>query len=263
MRVSDVRGFGGEKDYHYTLTARDRRPDFEIAIGGKDPKVSPGSGREISFTIERKEGFDGEVRIDLEDLPEGFVASTPVIIEAGQRAAIGVIRAGTNAVAPDEAADRAVRLTARAVIGDQEIEKELGDLGDIQLGDPPKVTVEIVRHGEAPGERGSDEMLEFLIRPGETISAQVVAQRHDFDGRIELGGDDSGRNLPHGLYVDNIGLNGLLIVEGQTEREFFITAAPWVPPGRRNFHLRATADGGQASAPAVIRVLGAGESAAQ
>ena len=96
------------------------------------------------------------------------------------------------------------------------------------------------------------------IRPGQTITAKVKAVRHNFTGRIELGGDDSGRNLPHGLYVDNIGLNGLLIIEGQTERDFFITASKIAPPGVRRFHLRATADGGQASPAVVIRVLPAG-----
>lgn len=105
----------------------------------------------------------------------------------------------------------------------------------------------------------TDKPLELTIRPGETISAQVLATRHDFGGRIEFGNEDSGRNLPHGLYMDNIGLNGLLIVEGQTEREFFITAAPWVPAGERLFHLRTKADGGQASRSVLIRVLGRGD----
>ena len=91
--------------------------------------------------------------------------------------------------------------------------------------------------------------------PGETITALVKTTRVDFKERIELGKEDSGRNLPHGLFVDNIGLNGLLVVEGQTERQFFITAAPWVPETTRQFHLRTTADGGQASRPAVIRVV--------
>lgn len=79
--------------------------------------------------------------------------------------------------------------------------------------------------------------------------------RHDFKDRIELGGENSGRNLPHGLYVDNIGLNGLLIVEGETERDFFITASPISQPGTRRFHLRANADDGQVSRPAIVRVL--------
>lgn len=79
--------------------------------------------------------------------------------------------------------------------------------------------------------------------------------RNDFEGRIELGNEDSGRNLPHGVYVDNIGLNGLLIVEGQTEREFFITASPIAKPCVRQFHLRTTADGNQVSMPVTLRVL--------
>jgi hypothetical protein len=79
--------------------------------------------------------------------------------------------------------------------------------------------------------------------------------RHDFEDRIRLGGFGSGRNLPHGVFIDNLGLNGLMIVEGTTEREFFITAAPIAMPGRRLFHLRSFDDGGQASAPAVINVL--------
>ena len=96
----------------------------------------------------------------------------------------------------------------------------------------------------------------FEIRPGETIRARVRAVRHDFPGRIELGrDDDAGRNLPHGVYVDNVGLNGLLIVEDQTEREFFLTASPITQPGRRLFHLKATPDGGQTSLPVWLDVV--------
>ena len=94
-----------------------------------------------------------------------------------------------------------------------------------------------------------------LIRPGQTISAKVKVERHDFPGRVEFGKDGAGRNLPHGVFIDNLGLNGLLVVEGQDEREFFITAAPKAAPGRRLFHLRTTQNNGQASLPAVINVL--------
>jgi hypothetical protein len=100
------------------------------------------------------------------------------------------------------------------------------------------------------------EPLEFTIRPGQTISLKAKAVRHDFKDRIEFGRDgQANRNLPHGVFIDNVGLSGLLIVEGQDEREFSITAAPKAAPGRRLFHLLAMADGGQASPPAVINVL--------
>jgi hypothetical protein len=257
VRVTDVRGFGGTDGFHYKLFARAPRPNFQIAIAGLNPKVSPGSGRELRFTATRSEGFDGPIRIEIANLPPGFSSSAPVEIESGQIAAVAVLYADTDASDPEDAADQAVKVVAKAVIGSEEITRELGTLGNIQLGAAPKVSVEIL-----PPDDGSNvtetagQPLEFLIRPGQTIAAKVRAQRNGFDGRIELGGDDSGRNLPHGVYVDNIGLNGLLIVEGETKREFVITASPVARPGTRLFHLRATADGGQASRPAVIRVLG-------
>ena len=99
-----------------------------------------------------------------------------------------------------------------------------------------------------------DRPFELTIAPGETITARVIVERNGFKGRVDFGKDDSGRNLPHGVYVDNIGLNGLMIVEGQTERDFFITAAKWVPETTRLFHLRATAEKGQTSWPLLLHV---------
>jgi hypothetical protein len=93
------------------------------------------------------------------------------------------------------------------------------------------------------------------IKPGETISAKLVIERGEagseisFAGDISFGGDDSGRNLPHGCFVDNIGLNGLLIPNGQSTREVFITAAPIAAPQTRWFHLRANVDGNPTTLP--------------
>ena len=256
-RVSDVRGFGAtlpEDNWSYTLTIRPPRPSFTASIGAKDPAVSPGSGREIPVSVTRDEGFEGPVRITIENLPAGFTFQGPVEIEAGQERAIGLLHAAPDAVAPDEAADKAIVVKATAIIDGREVIQELGSLGDLKVAEKPKLTVAILdTDGNGPAVPG--EPLMFKIRPGETIQARVKADRHDFADRIELGGDDSGRNLPFGCYVDNIGLNGLLIVEGQSEREFFITASPVAKPGRRLFHLRATADGGQCSAPVILEVL--------
>ncbi|HXG48175.1 MAG TPA: c-type cytochrome domain-containing protein [Methylomirabilota bacterium] len=255
-RVTDVRGFGGETNFHYTLSLRDRRPDFTVTIEGTHPKVSPGSGREIKFTAARLEGFDGPIRIEVTHLPPGFTLGGPVEIEAGQMSALAVLRAATNATPPDAAASRAVKVTASAIVRGRPVVHELGSLGEIKLAAPPKVTLEILPGNDPSVARATPgQPLELFIRPGRSITARVRATRHDFQGRIEMGNEDSGRNLPHGLYVDNIGLNGLLIVEGQEEREFFITAAPMARPGRRLFHLRTTADDGQASAPVWINVL--------
>jgi hypothetical protein len=255
-RVTDVRGFGAPADFHYKLEIRQPRPAFKVRIENPNPSVSPGSSREVSFAVTRSEGFDGPVRIFVENLPAGFTFHGPLEIEAGQPRARGVLSAAADAATPDEAAGKAVGVRAVADIGGREVEQKVGTLGDIKIGEAPKLTAAIV---PAPGSSvvvREGEPLLFTIRPGETIKAKVQVERRDFKDRVDFGGNDiANRNLPHGLIIADLGLNGLLIVEGESEREFSIRAAPKARPGRRLFHLLAAPDGGQASPPAMIEVL--------
>jgi hypothetical protein len=197
------------------------------------------------------------VRIEAADLPPGFTLLGPIEIEAGQRRAFGVLAAAADAVDPDAAADAAVKIRAVASIGGREVVEEVGTLGDITLGERPQVTLEIVPAADRGADGGRpDEPFEIRIRPGQTVTATVRAtRREDFTGRIELGQTNAGRNLPFGVFVDNVGLNGLLIPETENEREFFITAAAIATPGRRPFHVATETAGGQASPPVWIEVL--------
>jgi hypothetical protein len=54
--------------------------------------------------------------------------------------------------------------------------------------------------------------------------------------------------------VDNLGLNGLLVLENQQERTFFVTADRGVPEQVRPFHLTTNVEGGQSSRPVLLRV---------
>ena len=136
----------------------------------------------------------------------------------------------------------------------------VNNFGEIKLAEKPKVLVQLLPYfpdpsgDEVPPVHTPDKPLELVIAPGQTIMAKVRVERNEFKDRISFGSADSGRNLPHGVYVDNIGLNGLLIVEGQNERTFFITAAKWVPQTTRMFHLKAGADGNQTSWPVILHV---------
>ena len=79
-------------------------------------------------------------------------------------------------------------------------------------------------------------------------------ERNGFDGEVKFGTEFAGRNLPHGVYVDNIGLNGVTLLKGETERTFFLTARKWVPEQTRLFHLRAAEEGNQTSLPVILHV---------
>ncbi len=247
LRLTDTRGFG-DPAAKYRVVCRRTRPDFSVTISaGSKPSVSPGSGREFQVKAVRTDGFEGEIIVELEDLPPGFSATSPIVIEAGQNFALGVIYATEKARPTPEVAAR-TKLRATATIQGHTVTHQSAGLGEIKVGPAPKVTVAVEQIGKGSGP--AEQPVELSIKPGETITAKIRARRIDFKDRIELGKEDSGRNLPHGVYVDNIGLNGLLILEGETEREFALTAAKWVPEGRRLIFFRATGDGGQAS-PAV------------
>ena len=254
LRITDARGFGGEKS-GYTLEARAAKPDFSLKLtAGKSPKISAGSGQEFTVAVDRHDGFEGQVRVECTNLPLGFHSSSPIVIEEGQSQAFGVIWTDPDVVQPAEFAQKAVKLVGTATIQGKSVTHEIS-VGDVKLGQPAKVLVRVEPDGNSgspvKNENGS---LELTIRAGETISAKVLATRVDFKDRIELGKEDSGRNLPHGVYVDNLGLNGLLIVEGETERSFTLRAPRWVPESSRWIFLRAKQDGGQASQPVLLHV---------
>ncbi len=263
VRISDVRGFGGEK-FTYQLKARPNQPSFTVKHNinkEKGLKVLPGAGKEFMVTADRFDGFDGPIRVELTGLPEGL-SSSPVTIEQGQHRAMALIWADPDAVPlPDSDGDQekatAAKLVATAMIGKEEVSQELASPGAIVVDSAePKIKVTILPDGDSgeptmmPG-----EPMVLTIRPGETITAMVKAERFGFNDRIDFGKEDAGRNLAHGLIIDNIGLNGLMIPAGATEQRFFITAADWVPESTRTFHLKASQDSGRASQAIVIKVV--------
>ncbi len=127
-----------------------------------------------------------------------------------------------------------------------EIEKPLS----IALKEMPEVRLKLVDINDS-----GKELEELTIRPGQTISARVIVERGEQKGPISLGKEDAGRNLPHGCYVDNIGLNGLLITDEASQREFFITAAKWLEPQERTFHLRSESKNSPTSRSIRLKVL--------
>lgn len=254
VRIGDARGFAGP-DFKYDLTIRPRHQNFKVTLAGENPTVNAGSGKEFTLNLDRIDGFVGEVRVEILDLPAGFHAASPILIEAGQNQALGTIFADTDAPHPTEDNAKSSRIKATATINGATVEQQVGSLGEIKLAEKPKLLVRILTSDGAVESVGSlDHPVELTIAPGETITARVLVERNGFDGRVSFGNADAGRNLPHGVYVDNIGLNGLLIVEGQNERTFFLTAAKWVPETTRAFHLLARVEGNQATLPVILHV---------
>jgi hypothetical protein len=245
VRVADVRGQGGPR-HAYRLIVRRPQPGFRVSLGGASPTVPAGSGQDLTLSAERTDGFEGEIRVEIAGLPPGFSVSSPIVIQAGHVAAKATISAAADAPAPTDENASASTARATATIAGVETTQDVNNLGRIALGPAPKIRAFLVPEGPG-GETGGSEI---VIEPGKSVTAMLRVERNGFDDRISF----SVENLPHGVIVDDIGLNGVLVRENETERRIFLRCAPWVPETTRQVHALAQAEGNQCSAPVALHV---------
>ncbi|HXT42283.1 MAG TPA: c-type cytochrome domain-containing protein [Candidatus Angelobacter sp.] len=254
IRVRDSRGYSGDR-YVYRLIIREPKPDFKLTLNGANPTVSAGSGREFSVTAERVDGFDGDIRLEITNLPAGFSVSTPLLIQAGHNEAKGTLNAAANATKPDGTNAAASRVIATATISGRIVTREVNNLGRITLGEKPKLYVSFepdsrIQATTPEPDPPSATPMEITIAPGESARARLKIRRNGYDDLVTFTVED----LPHGVIVDNIGLNGVLIPKGESEREIVLTAAKWVPEQDRLCYAIENQAGRQTSPPVLLRV---------
>lgn len=258
VRVTDVRGFGGE-NFKYELIVRRPEPDFKVTLAQKDLTINAGSGKPFTVKAERTDSFQGPIRVEIAGLPPGFTATSPLVIQEGLYEATGVINADADAAAPTAGQLKEIKFTATAEVCSKERTKDGGGFAALKVAAKPKVLVYLeplvgqASGPPAPGEGNStagQRPAPLTIAPGGTIAARLRVERNGFADRIAF----DVANLPHGIIVDDIGLSGVLIPEKQTERTIFLRAEPWVREQSRTFFATAQVDGNQCSLPLVLKV---------
>jgi hypothetical protein len=210
VRVTDANGAGGP-NHAYRLTVRPPRPDFAIRVNPSNPQVWKGGAIPVTVTATRTDGYDGPIAVRVEGLPASFAAPATVI-EARQNSAVFTLSCGKDA--PAQASP--LRVVATATIEGKPVTREA------TVGVPKAIE---------PGDLVTTVgVTELTIRPGaETKVMMKIERRNGHTGRVPL----EVRNLPHGVRVMNIGLSGILVLPGETEREVVIYAEPWVQPMER------------------------------
>ncbi|MDB6126014.1 MAG: translocation protein TolB [Pedosphaera sp.] len=253
VRVTDTREFNGDR-YAYRLVLREAKPDFNVTLNGANPTVGAGSGQGFSVSVERFDGFEDEIRVDITNLPAGFTASSPLVIEAGHTEAKGTVNASLNAMQPNETNAPMPKVTATAMVDGKRVTKDVNSLGKMKLGEKPKLRV-FLETNATPNSTNNDSMvmskpLELTLAPGQSIPAWLKVQRNGHEDLITFTVD----NLPHGVIVDNIGLNGVLIPKGENERQIFLTSEKWVPDTDRLCYAVENQAGRQTSLPLMLHV---------
>ncbi len=248
-RVGDTRGDGGA-DFKYQLGIRAAHPSFTPSVAKVKGAIRRGTGREFTVRVDRIDGFDGPVTFDIPDLPPQVHANTPLTIEPGQRYATGNLWVAEDAEAWDGKLEP--KVVAWANINGRKVERSVGTVGELTLQGIPSVIPSI-----QPIDRDTavDEEWTLVVPRGGTAKARLTIKRKkDFTKEVSFGKEFSGRNTSAGVYVDNIGLNGLIVLKESNERVFFVTADISATPGKRSFFLRASVDGNVTSFPITVEV---------
>lgn len=250
VRLTDARGAQGE-EFAYRLNIRPPRPDYRIAHSPAHPNLPKGGAALVEISCERYDGFDGPIEVRLESLPPGFTA-TRTTIEAGENSATLLLTAAPDAVSPtspspllrkEGAAGGDFRVVATASIQGREVVRTI----------EPESGVRLLTIMPAPDILVSTDRQEVTIRPGGKAAVEARIDRQgDFGARVPI----EVRNLPFGVRVLDVGLNGVLVTEQESARRFVLYCEPWVKPQTRPFYVLGNVEGGVANGarPLLLRV---------
>lgn len=242
LRVTDTRGFGGDR-FIYRLVVRQARPDFSVAVEGLNPVIARGAGRGFTVRVNRVDGFDGPVTVNFGYLYP-FAFSPSMTVEAGHVEAQGTIFLPKDwpTTQPLSPPPWPLRMSASATVDGNPVKKEIGEIAKLSIGPEAPTTVELA---PIDAKAGAIE-----IHPGQRAAAWLRVKRGPIKGPMTF----EVENLPHGVIVADIGLSGVMIPDGQEERQIFLQCAPWVLPQERACHAKALQGDSPTSSPVTLRV---------
>lgn len=208
VRIRDVRGMQGER-FAYRLSIHEPTPDFVLFADPENPNIARGTSLPITITAYRHDGLEGDIAVKLLDLPAHFTA-TEGVIRHGQNSTVVTI-----AAANDANSSFPLRVQGKAVAGKETIVRELKTeerIAVVSVAPPPELLV-------------WTEPAEVVLEPGGAALVAIrIKRERGFAGRVPF----DVRNLPPGVIVTDVGLNGVMIPEGETTQRFRLTAEPWV-----------------------------------
>jgi hypothetical protein len=245
LHLKDVRGMEGA-DFAYRLNIREETPDFRLTADPANPNIPRGGTTAVTVSLDAIRGFDGPIQIDVIGLPHGVSASKARILP-GQISTIVVLTAAPDA--DTDAHPVPIQFVGHATVDGHEItraaNREESDDEPLQLASitpPPDVTV-------------SAEAKEVTLEPGKEVTVTLnIARHNEFTGRVPC----SIKNLPPGVRVVNVGLNGVLVTESQTSRTFTLSAEDWAKPIDQPIYIVAEVESNSStshpSAPLMLKV---------
>jgi hypothetical protein len=252
LHLKDVRNMEGP-DFAYRLTIRDESPDFRLTAEPANPNIPRGGSTPVTVSLDVLRGFDGPIEISVKGLPQGINAG-PATIAAGQTSTVLVLTASPDAVLDGHPTP--IQIVGRAAVGGHDLVRIANRKAD---GDQPLQLASIV---PPPDVVVSTEASEVALEPGKEVTVRLnIERRNGFKGRVPC----TIQNLPYGVRVVNVGLNGVLVTEAQSSRTFTLRAEDWAKPISQPIYVVGEVESNSStmhpSAPIMLKVKGDGQAA--
>lgn len=240
IRIGDSQNKGG-LNFAYRLTVRPPQPSFNIRFSPTNPEVWKGGAVPITVTADRIDGYDGPIYVRLENLPSGFSAPS-TFIPHNEESTTFALWADANAKTPGQ--QMPWQLIAEATINGKKIRKEATG-GSVKAMEPGEIVT-------------TTEQNEFTIQPGGQAKVTLhIERRNGFNGRVPI----NVQGMPHGVKVLDIGLNGILITEKESQRTIVFYCEPWVQALEHPIVITAQREGKNtqhAAKSVLLKVVNAG-----
>jgi hypothetical protein len=248
LHLKDVRGLEGQ-DFAYRLSLHAANPDYQLRADPENPNVPRGGSALVTVNANRVPGYEGPIEVNVEGLPAGVKAS-PATIPARQDSTLILLSA--DASAPVDALPAEFKIVGHAQINGQDRARVANEGALLELASvspPPDLIVTV-------------EPSPVTFEPGQEVKVTLhVERRNGFQGRVPC----TVRNLPPGVRVVNIGLNGVLVTETQSTRTFTLHAEDWAKSITQPIYVVAEVESNSPtkhpSAPLIVEVVGNKETA--
>jgi hypothetical protein len=238
IHIKDVRGLQGP-DFAYQLIVRYARPDFTLTASPANPNIPRGGRLPVKVSANRMLGYQGPIQIRFRGLPDGVTAS-PATIPAGQDSTTAILVAASNIPAWIPASP--FKIEGLADVNGRELVR-IADaetpLRVAALMPPPDLQV-----AASPGQ--------IVLDPGRTASVTIrITRENGFKGRVPC----SVQNLPPGVRVVNVGLNGVLVHSGEFSHTFTLQAENWARPVTQPIYIVGTVESNASTNHASLPIL--------
>lgn len=254
-QVTIVNRFGdGGAAHLYRLAVREPVPDFDLIATTERPlptnrtgySVTPHLRRAAKWGVRivapRQDGFDGDIVVTAEGLPDGVTARPLILSGTTDR---GVLVLSADSAAGSWAGD--IRIVGRAKIGDQELVRNarfatlvwghiFSDSIRVRSRLAQRVPLSVNEHETAPVVMEVAEDREWSVEVGQKLDLPIRVTNHSRKGTLTV--------EPHGLFGMLRSPPTVNIGEDATEATLSISFAPngnfQVKPGRYQFALLGT-----------------------